>query len=111
MDVAKTHWMTGKDSFGYPVFAKGKKFLQVSTDEVYGALEKDIPEGTPLAIEDKDISAVLKKRIVEPKTFGSKFFTEGIRKTIKWYLDNQWWVNDVASGDYQKYYEQMYGNR
>ncbi len=76
MDVAKTHWMTGKDSSGYPVFAKGKKFLQVSTDEVYGALEKDIPEGTSLKIEDKDVSAVLKKRIVEPKTFGSKFFTE-----------------------------------
>ena len=76
MDVAKDHWMTGKDSSGYPVFAKGKKFLQVSTDEVYGALEKDIPEGTPLKIENKDISAVLKKRIVEPKTFGSKFFTE-----------------------------------
>ena len=38
-------------------------------------------------------------------------FTEGIRKTIKWYLDNQWWVNEGASGDYQKYYDEMYGNR
>ena len=38
-------------------------------------------------------------------------FNEGIRKTIKWYLDNQGWVNEVASGEYQKYYEKMYAER
>jgi len=38
-------------------------------------------------------------------------FETGIRKTVKWYLENQEWVNEVASGDYQKYYEEMYGNR
>ncbi|MGL5624869.1 dTDP-glucose 4,6-dehydratase, partial [Cetobacterium sp.] len=38
-------------------------------------------------------------------------FTEGIEKTIRWYLDNQGWVEEVASGDYQKYYEEMYNNR
>ena len=38
-------------------------------------------------------------------------FETGIRKTVKWYLENQDWVNEVASGDYQKYYERMYGNR
>ena len=38
-------------------------------------------------------------------------FTTGIVKTIRWYLDNQDWVNNVTSGDYQKYYEEMYGNR
>lgn len=38
-------------------------------------------------------------------------FTEGIKKTIKWYLDNQEWVESVTSGSYQKYYEEMYGNR
>ena len=38
-------------------------------------------------------------------------FTEGIEKTIAWYLDNTEWVADVVSGDYQKYYEQMYGSR
>ena len=38
-------------------------------------------------------------------------FETGIRKTIKWYLENQEWVNEVASGDYQKYYEEMYRNR
>jgi dTDP-glucose 4,6-dehydratase len=38
-------------------------------------------------------------------------FEEGIVKTIRWYLENQDWVEEVTSGDYQKYYEQMYGNR
>ncbi len=35
-------------------------------------------------------------------------FVTGIEKTIKWYLDNQNWVNSVVSGDYAKYYEEMY---
>ncbi|MDR1681165.1 MAG: dTDP-glucose 4,6-dehydratase [Prevotellaceae bacterium] len=35
-------------------------------------------------------------------------FEEGLEKTVKWYLDNQAWLDGVTSGDYQKYYEQMY---
>ncbi|MGG7213222.1 dTDP-glucose 4,6-dehydratase [Clostridium nigeriense] len=35
-------------------------------------------------------------------------FEVGIVKTIKWYLDNKEWMNNVTSGDYQKYYENMY---
>ncbi|MDR3132857.1 MAG: dTDP-glucose 4,6-dehydratase [Prevotellaceae bacterium] len=35
-------------------------------------------------------------------------FEEGLEKTVKWYLDNQAWMDNVTSGDYQKYYEQMY---
>ena len=38
-------------------------------------------------------------------------FEEGIEETVKWYLDNQEWMDDVTSGDYQKYYENMYSNR
>ena len=36
-------------------------------------------------------------------------FEEGIEKTVRWYLDNQEWLDNVTSGDYQKYYEKMYG--
>ena len=43
----------------------------------------------------------------EPETM----FKEGIRKTIKWYFENQKWMEGVTSGDYQKYYENMYGSR
>lgn len=38
-------------------------------------------------------------------------FEEGIEKTVKWYLDNQQWLDNVTSGDYLQYYEQMYGKR
>ncbi|MDD4593289.1 MAG: dTDP-glucose 4,6-dehydratase [Parabacteroides sp.] len=38
-------------------------------------------------------------------------FEEGIEKTISWYLDNQDWLDNVTSGEYQKYYEEMYADR
>ena len=38
-------------------------------------------------------------------------FEVGIVKTIDWYLENQSWMNRVTSGEYQKYYEEMYKNR
>lgn len=38
-------------------------------------------------------------------------FEDGIKKTVKWYLDNRSWWEHIISGDYQGYYEKMYGNR
>ncbi len=38
-------------------------------------------------------------------------FEEGIEKTIRWYLDNQEWMDNVTSGDYARYYERMYTGR
>lgn len=38
-------------------------------------------------------------------------FADGIVKTIKWNLENQAWIQEVTSGDYQKYYQEMYGDR
>lgn len=38
-------------------------------------------------------------------------FEEGIEKTVRWYLDNQEWMDRITSGDYQKYYDSMYKNR
>jgi dTDP-glucose 4,6-dehydratase len=38
-------------------------------------------------------------------------FEEGIEKTVKWYLDNQEWMDNVTSGDYQRYYVDMYKGR
>lgn len=51
LDVSKANWQTGKDQFGYPVYRDSVKYLQVSTDEVYGALGKTgmFTESTPLA--------------------------------------------------------------
>lgn len=38
-------------------------------------------------------------------------FTEGFESTVDWYLTNEEWLNNVTSGDYQKYYEQQYVKR
>ena len=38
-------------------------------------------------------------------------FEEGIEKTVRWYLDNQSWLDNITSGDYQAYYDVMYNNR
>ena len=38
-------------------------------------------------------------------------FQDGIKKTIKWYLDNRSWWEEIISGEYQNYYEKMYGSR
>ena len=38
-------------------------------------------------------------------------FEEGIEKTVKWYLENEDWMDSITSGEYEKYYESMYANR
>ena len=38
-------------------------------------------------------------------------FEEGIEKTVKWYLENEAWMDNITSGEYEKYYESMYGKR
>ena len=38
-------------------------------------------------------------------------FEEGIEKTVRWHLDNEKWLENVTSVDYQKYYEKMYLSR
>lgn len=270
LDAARRAWVTGKDETGYPVWKAGKRFHQVSTDEVYGSLGKDgfFTENTPLCphspysasktsadmivmayhdtyhmpvsitrcsnnygpyhfpeklipliinnilegkqlpvygkgdnvrdwlyvedhckaidlvvregkegevynvgghnemtnidivkltiktihdmmAEDKELRKILKKQVkdadgeiaidwindslitfvkdrlghdqryaIDPtkikndlEWYPETMFAEGIVKTIKWNLDNQEWVKEVTSGDYQKYYEQMYSNR
>ena len=53
-------------------------------------------------------SRKLQKKIgLEP----SRQFVEGIEETVKWYLENQEWMDHVTSGEYQKYYEGMYKDR
>lgn len=270
LDAARKAWVTGKDETGYPVWKAGKRFHQVSTDEVYGSLGKDgyFTEKTPLCphspysasktsadmivmayhdtyhmpvtitrcsnnygpyhfpeklipliinnilegkqlpvygkgdnvrdwlyvedhckaidlvvregkegevynvgghnemtninivkltiktihdmmAEDKELRNILKKQVkdadgeisvdwindslitfvkdrlghdqryaIDPTKIKNELgwypetkFADGIVKTIKWNLENQDWVKEVTSGDYQKYYEQMYSNR
>ncbi|HZK03699.1 MAG TPA: dTDP-glucose 4,6-dehydratase [Bacteroidaceae bacterium] len=50
LDTARSAWVTGKDDCGYPIWKSGKRFHQVSTDEVYGSLDEEgfFTESTPL---------------------------------------------------------------
>jgi dTDP-glucose 4,6-dehydratase len=60
---------------------------------------------------DRRYAIDAKKITTELRWRPSVSFEEGIRKTIDWYLQNQKWLANVASGDYQKYYDAMYSNR
>jgi dTDP-glucose 4,6-dehydratase len=37
-------------------------------------------------------------------------FEEGLEKTVDWYLQNEDWLNNVTSGEYQKFYQKQYHN-
>ena len=74
LDCAREAWFTGKDEQGHNTYAPGKKYLQISTDEVYGSLSKDFDEPQPLAVSD-DVREVIKGR-TDLKTYGRRFFTE-----------------------------------
>lgn len=60
---------------------------------------------------DRRYAIEAKKIMTELRWRPSVSFEEGIRKTINWYLQNQKWLANVVSGDYQKYYDAMYSNR
>lgn len=65
LEKSKKYWSNGIDEQGYPTYRSGVKYLQISTDEVYGSLEKKYD--TPVAIE------IINKKV---KTYGDKFFDE-----------------------------------
>ena len=75
LECAKQAWTMGKDASGYPTYKKGKKYLQVSTDEVYGSLTKDYDQPIALKITDEEVKMVVKGR-ENLKTYGDKYFTE-----------------------------------
>ena len=75
LENAKRAWTVSKDENGYPVYREGVKYLQVSTDEVYGSLSKDYDTAIDLVIDDEEVKKVVKNR-TNLKTYGKKFFTE-----------------------------------
>ena len=75
LENAKKAWTVSKGENGYPVYRDGVKYLQVSTDEVYGSLSKDYEKAIELVIEDEKVKNDVKNR-TDLKTYGDKFFTE-----------------------------------
>lgn len=74
LQCAREAWFTGKDASGNNTYKDGVKYLQISTDEVYGSLQKDYDEAQPLHVSE-DVQRVIEGRD-HLKTFGDKFFTE-----------------------------------
>jgi dTDP-glucose 4,6-dehydratase len=74
LDCARDAWLVGKDSHGKNIYKPGKKYLQISTDEVYGSLTKDYNEAHELHVDD-DLRDVIGSRH-DLKTYGEHFFTE-----------------------------------
>ncbi len=74
LDCARSAWHIGKDDNGNPLYKAGRKYLQISTDEVYGSLPKDFDNAQPLNVSD-DVACVIEGRS-DLKTFGKRFFTE-----------------------------------
>ena len=74
LEVSKDSWTIGKDENGYPIYKEGKKYIQISTDEVYGSLSRDYSEAKELQL-DESVKKVVEGRD-NLKTYGERFFTE-----------------------------------
>ena len=110
--------------------------LMTEQPEYRKALKKRVsiahPGQEPVSLDDTDISWInddlitfVKDRLghdqryaIDPTKIKDELgwypetcFAEGIVKTIRWNLENQDWIADVTSGDYQRYYEEMYGGK
>ena len=77
--------------------------------------ELDKPESLITFVADR--KGHDKRYAIDPAKIGSELgwlpttdFRDGINKTIKWYLDNRKWWEEIISGEYRNYYENMYGN-
>ena len=74
LQCAREAWLVGKDENSNPVYKEGVRYLQISTDEVYGSLSKDYEEAQPLHVSN-EVKKVIEGRD-NLKTFGKHFFTE-----------------------------------
>ena len=89
------------------------KVMCVQMDEILGN-DKGTSEQLIAYVKDRpghdkryaiDASKIKNELSWEP----SLQFEEGLQKTIQWYMNNQQWIDNVTSGDYQKYYAEQYG--
>lgn len=89
------------------------KVMCLKMDEILGN-EKGTSEQLITYVKDRpghdkryaiDASKIKNELSWEP----SLQFEEGLQKTIQWYMNNQQWIDNVTSGDYQKYYVEQYG--
>ncbi len=84
------------------------KIMDKKLGKPQGTSEKLISYVTDRAGHDLRYAIDAKKIMNELGWQPSLQFEEGLEKTIDWYLSNEKWLNDVTSGEYQKYYEMQY---
>ena len=79
---------------------------------------KELGKGEELITYVKDRAGHDMRYAIDPTKIHSELgwlpatkFSDGIKKTIKWYLENREWWENIISGEYREYYEKMYGNR
>lgn len=95
-----------------------KQFLDLLllADEQESMIDKYLERGEMFALYDDGLKAISVvtcegEGIYEIKNIAvcpSLQFEEGIEKTVRWYLENNEWMENIASGEYNKYYESMY---
>ncbi len=86
--------------------------------EVVKTILKELGKGEDLITFVKDRPGHDRRYAIDPAKIHRELgwlpqtnFAEGIKKTIKWYLDNESWWQRIISGEYQNYYMKMYGDR
>lgn len=86
--------------------------------EVVKTILKELGKGEDLITFVKDRPGHDRRYAIDPAKIHQELgwlpqtsFAEGIKKTIKWYLDNESWWQRIISGEYQNYYMKMYGDR
>ncbi len=91
-----------------------KKLCEIMDDKLgreAGASEKLITYVQDREGHDKRYAIDASKLKDELNWEPSIDFSDGLRKTVEWYLENETWLERVTSGDYQNYYDQQYQNR
>ncbi len=86
------------------------KIMDKKLDRAAGTSEKLITYVKDRAGHDLRYAIDASKMLDELGWKPSVTFEEGLDKTVDWYLENEDWLNQVTSGDYQTYYQQQYGS-
>ena len=107
----------------YTMYALNRSVFEI---RILDTLQEMLPEGDPRkALVSEDLITYVEDRkghdrryAIAPDKIKAEVgwypetcFEEGIRKTIAWFFENEEWMKNVTSGDYQKYYEDMYSNK
>lgn len=91
------------------------KLLIKTTDRLLGRKEDEDMDLITYVTDRKghDLRYAIDSRKLQRELGWKPFlqFEEGIEHTVRWYLDNQVWLDNVTSGDYQRYYDEIYKNR